>query len=467
MSELQDAVVRGGVVIGFAVASLVLSVAFPLAQTSSVVAAIAGASGLATVALGGQLRPDLGFVVLGAICAVGVLFPLVNGDGFSIVAVGLTVVGLALAYMLAPVPVEMVSIAPFSLAASAALPGSGIVSGLVLGAAVFAVLAPREPSATALAKLTDDKSESEPRSMAGSVAAPLGSTMSTTAPVSDRFGASGGSSSVIQLGAAPRGSNLVTAVPASFPPYAPAKVSDQYEAGLFTVLCHSRRGVAHVHSLEPRQDDYAVATTEDGKWLVVAVCDGLGSAPSSHVGSYWASRLAINVIALALAKKNPTNDFFAEAFGSIAKKMTWVAETVANTPTQAIATTLVVAVIDNESGSGRVARVGDSDALMRGLDEWTPVFGSGTPDVTTETYVMPRDAALVEIADVQVGQGECLLVGTDGVCDLIATSGDVVGRRFLDDLHAPCSLDHFERLVGFERRGALDDRTLVAIWGGS
>ena len=198
----------------------------------------------------------------------------------------------------------------------------------------------------------------------------------------------------------------------------------------------------------------------------MAVCDGLGSAKASHVGSYWASRIAVDAISKKLKKHEPTDDLFVGVFETVASMMTWAAQKVANRRPEEIATTLVLAVIETQSGLGLVGRVGDSDALLRVPGGWKSVFGSTGPEEGASTFAMPRDSDKLEIATVTVAQNDCVIIGTDGVCDLIGASSDVVGRRFADDLAQPCSLDHFERLVGFERRGALDDRTLVAVWGG-
>lgn len=54
------------------------------------------------------------------------------------------------------------------------------------------------------------------------------------------------------------------------------------------VFAASARGSSHVAGGLPCQD--ASAFERQGDWLIATVCDGAGSAASSHVGSTWISR---------------------------------------------------------------------------------------------------------------------------------------------------------------------------------
>ena len=449
---LRGDVIRVVVVVGLALASLAAAALLPVDESRSGAAVVAGAAGLIALAVGYELDRTVPMAVIAGICAVGVLFPFSDGS-IHIWALVVVAVGFVLAYLSPDVPIAVGSLGSLALAGALAAPGNEVVSGLMLAAGVHVLLLDGREE-------IDPIGESEISARSDANSTQHENIDGRSHP--DTMTGTGG----VQLGERPRGAGLITAVPSSLPPYTPSRISDEYQIGSLAVLGHSRRGVAHVDGLEPRQDDYALATSVDGRWLVVAVCDGVGSVKTSHIGSYWATRVAVDVVSKGLANQDPAGEFFAEAFRTIATRMTWAADKLANKSGDEIATTLVVAAIDTRTGIGQVARVGDSDAMMESGGEWKSVFNSTLVDVSTPTSVMPTDAAVVEVAALSVGTEECLIIGTDGVCDVIATSADVVGRRFGEDLASICTLDHFERLVGFERRGAFGDRTLIAIWGG-
>ncbi|MBB4129808.1 protein phosphatase 2C domain-containing protein [Xanthomonas sp. 3075] len=63
------------------------------------------------------------------------------------------------------------------------------------------------------------------------------------------------------------------------------------------VVAASVRGRSHANAASFREDDFAIATDRDARWLVCAVADGAGSAPLSRRGSELLTRHAVTTLA--------------------------------------------------------------------------------------------------------------------------------------------------------------------------
>jgi hypothetical protein len=236
-----------------------------------------------------------------------------------------------------------------------------------------------------------------------------------------------------------------------------SNVSGAYTLGQFDVRAASRRGSDHVILNDPRQDDYVVASAANGRYLVVVVADGRGSAENAHYGSYWACRLLAQAIDQHLRDGVPgiekmldrTRDELSELFET---------RFTDGTKMRTIATTLVGLIAPVDGGPAAGFRVGDGDILIGGPDGWNSVFGS-TP-VQTDV-IFPRsieaDVAPLEL-DVR-----CLLLATDGVSAPI-TSNEGVASSFADTLAAPISEVEFDQLLTFPLEEARGDRTAVSVW---
>jgi hypothetical protein len=67
----------------------------------------------------------------------------------------------------------------------------------------------------------------------------------------------------------------------------------------------------------------------------------------------------------------------------------------------------------------------------------------------------------------EIGPGDVLLIGTDGIGDPLGSGEGGVGNLFRDLVTgptAPPSLIEFAHAVDFSRETFDDDRTLVAVW---
>lgn len=120
-----------------------------------------------------------------------------------------------------------------------------------------------------------------------------------------------------------------------------------------------------------------------------------------------------------------------------------------------------------DEGQAHVARVGDSDALVLENGTWRSVFEVSESDELVETgatSVLPNHPDRIEYVTLPMNSFACMLVATDGVSRVIEAAPVDVGAPFAQTLATPCTELEYQALIGFERRGAHDDRTAVAVW---
>lgn len=104
---------------------------------------------------------------------------------------------------------------------------------------------------------------------------------------------------------------------------------DDERVGL-QVRAASVRGLSHRHKGTARQDAYANRVTDDGKFLVVAVADGVSAGRSSHVAARIAAESAVTQVAGLLAETPPGHLDWEHVFGAVSAAI--VAEYVAGRP---------------------------------------------------------------------------------------------------------------------------------------
>ena len=249
----------------------------------------------------------------------------------------------------------------------------------------------------------------------------------------------------------------------------------------------------------PADDAYGWAVGPDG--LVLVVADGVGSV----VGSGEAARTAVRVASVAgvealgcsatvsgapeLATVGPdgapdpgaadpgaadpgatdpgaTDLDAADLDAAVRRAIVAAGEALRDGPG---ATTLVVAAVALD-GRGRVARVGDSTALVLGAGEWRELFSEADPDggsMSTLTGALPAARPEVELADLLIGPGEALVLVTDGIGDPLRDGPGTVAPALGAALaSAPTPLG-LAWVVDFSRQGCHDDRTVLALWKGA
>jgi serine/threonine protein phosphatase PrpC len=151
-----------------------------------------------------------------------------------------------------------------------------------------------------------------------------------------------------------------------------------------------------------------------------------------------------------------------------------------------LSTTAVVALV-SATGDGAdvaLARVGDSTAfLLAANGEWTELFVGGPPEgqeagelvSSTATNVLPVPSGTTvslmratESVSTVLGPGAALVLVTDGLANALRDGPRTVAPGLAEVLAearagepSPLAL---ARAADFNRRGAHDDRTIVAVW---
>jgi hypothetical protein len=271
-------------------------------------------------------------------------------------------------------------------------------------------------------------------------------------------------------------------------PYRPDVVADGWSSPHFEVRCASVRGAAHRFRGEPRQDEFAVVPHDSGA-LVAVVADGLSAAPMSHLGATMACRTVVEYLLRALDADPDADvdwpDLLRCAGWSLVEyaarqpppgpggaRTAGPAEPDPRAAERALATTVIVALVRPRPpgrATAALARVGDSAAWVLGGGEWRPVFPPSPyaevlPDGVAALPRVPPDVAPVEV---ELGDGDVLLLGTDGFADPLTDAladGGAAGKLFAEALAGPPPMLRLAWLLDFDGETYDDDRTLLGVW---
>lgn len=269
-------------------------------------------------------------------------------------------------------------------------------------------------------------------------------------------------------------------------------------AGPFAVCGGSIRGRRHQLAGEPNDDAFEIATlcdeAGDVVWLIIAVCDGVGSAPHSSIGARLAASHAVALIALslrsrlsieigrytdALRRQGPeflkrlTRGVRDDVDHRAAQPLTLMPNRPApGTPLVELQTTLSLVGLRAAPGpegghDGFFARVGDSPVFRVSGDMFEPVTQvadtSGTWSTATEGVL---GATELDVQPLHIGPDEALMVATDGVGNFVQhdQSLTALGRYLHDRWSSPLDSVSFLRDLSFDLTSADDDRTAVLVW---
>jgi serine/threonine protein phosphatase PrpC len=253
------------------------------------------------------------------------------------------------------------------------------------------------------------------------------------------------------------------------------------------VRAASVRGLAHRAYGTVRQDEYSFRRTPDGRYLVLAVADGVSSGKHSHRAAIIAARRGTEVLARLLASTGPAAlrwaDFIRHVANGVEQRGRHLlagqgVPDVEGVPVREIAdllaTTVLYAVVDLAPVGGahevHVVSVGDSSAwVLRAGGRWEPqhaVKNDGAVLHSSSVHALPLLSGTEPApARTTVAPGEALVLMSDGIGDPLADGTGDVGR-FLTGVWStpPASGLEFAAQVGFARRSFDDDRTAVAFW---
>ena len=250
--------------------------------------------------------------------------------------------------------------------------------------------------------------------------------------------------------------------------------ADEALAGDLDIRATSVIGPAH--RFDPntdgrRQDTYQLGLSADGRYLMVAVADGVSNATQSHEGAQCAVSTAVELLRIELARNDDLRRLnTSDVFRAVAQRMAARAEHRKINPAS-FATTLILAVVPTAPGPQTGQRtawlgwVADSSGWSLEAHRWRRVTGMAKSgyDPNTLDGCLPADPHLAKSALVPLRSGQALALMTDGLSDLMTDVDGAAGelaRRWT----TPPPLPAFVRDMCFDAPGQDDDRTAVVIW---
>ena len=257
--------------------------------------------------------------------------------------------------------------------------------------------------------------------------------------------------------AAPVIGQVLPVVPLGLRPDDPVRVPDvmldAVVAGGRCVAAASLIGLGHRAGGGCRQDAYSLCVDPDGR-VCVAVADGLGSRPASHLGS----ALFVESVALA-ARAEPTGDP-AELLLAAQERTERLALQAYGLSGDDLSLVAAVALV-TEAGV-TIARVGDVTAFAVRDGGFVEVFPPGDGYLNLVTTTIP--GVLAEAVETAlVGGTDPVALVTDGVATDLRASGGVrawLASRWREPLGPFAMGDSLQ----YRRQGSHDDRTAVVVW---
>jgi protein phosphatase 2C-like protein len=264
-------------------------------------------------------------------------------------------------------------------------------------------------------------------------------------------------------------------------------IVDAAEQPIVDLRAASVRGHSHRHSGIVRQDDYSYRRTDDGRFLVCAVSDGVSSGRLSHRAAALVARQGCELLAGRLREVGPAEIDWPTLlrglgamvidFGTrLIQRSRSSAEPGEVTPDDVVeqmAATAVFAIVelepDDQELPVHICSVGDSSVwVLRRGTTWEPVSAvkdNGKIIATSETPALPRlpadPPAPIRTA---LGRADVLVLMTDGLGDPLGDGTGPVGRFLASAWCRPPLALEFAAQVDFSRRSHDDDRTALAIW---
>ena len=272
--------------------------------------------------------------------------------------------------------------------------------------------------------------------------------------------------------------------------YRPDTAIDGWSNGRVVVRAASVRGYQHRYDGSPRQDDFALLSSDDGRTVFLAVADGLSSARNSHVGSSYATRYAVRWLNQSAASKAKETEGgridWSQMLSDCVRSTSWflLQETArlfgvdkdVRQAARLTATTLVCAAVvtEDEPVSVYSVSVGDSGAWILADGEFTPLSGGKSPDAggiadsSVQHFLPGGIPETFDVAHQDLVAGSVLLLGSDGFGDPLGRGRGAVGDLFRETFQGRVPSRHeFAHVLDFQRETFDDDRTLVGVWPGT
>ena len=186
----------------------------------------------------------------------------------------------------------------------------------------------------------------------------------------------------------------------------------------------SVEGLSHIESKTPCQDYSVVETSNNGKWVAIAVCDGAGSAKHSEIGSRLVAKtFAQKLILLSqeLDTRNPgnwINDFVIQQVLNVRESLRLEAQ---QDQLNDYHTTLVACLI-GETG-GFVVHIGDG-AIIGGsikndqesiyVENSRVISEPQNGEYSNETYFITESNWIKNLRITPISSLDWMILGTDG-----------------------------------------------------
>lgn len=219
-----------------------------------------------------------------------------------------------------------------------------------------------------------------------------------------------------------------------------------------------------------RQDAYRLGQDEAGRYLLIAIADGMSDSRNSDLGANVAATAVVSQLREALAAQgDPARLDAAAMYRAVAQQMVGVARQ-RGFPADTIRTAILAAVIPVEADRlGRrqvwIAGIADVSAWQRASGDWHQVAGQPKEgldaNVLSEFLPYHPDRAVTTI--VELDRQDVLALTTDGVADAFTVVSGAAAW-FADRWRDPPPIASFILDVGYEAKTQNDDRTAVVVW---
>lgn len=237
----------------------------------------------------------------------------------------------------------------------------------------------------------------------------------------------------------------------------PDTVFEAGRVGALEVRAASTRGVTHRGRGEVRQDAVAVADL-NGRYVIAAVADGVGSASHAHRGAQMAVRQAVAYLAWTL----PGSDLdVVHMVGALEAADRAVRD--AGPKPECRATTLTVAAVElGWAGQGhryRAVRVGDSPAMVLSGGTFMPLFAKRGQSVDDR---LPSPKGPADGVRGVLRTGEALVLATGWLGSSVRDTP--VSTYLAQSWVEPPGPVGFLHQLQFDQRGYDEDRSAVVVW---
>ncbi|GAA1740392.1 protein phosphatase 2C domain-containing protein [Luedemannella helvata] len=267
----------------------------------------------------------------------------------------------------------------------------------------------------------------------------------------------------------------------------PDTMADGGTVGAVHLLAASVRGLSHRQNGGPRQDSYGFAVTQNGRWLIAVVADGVSAGRLSHRAAQLVARHAPARVLEELEEVDHgvrvdwyrVFTWLATRIVTVGQKMLADEGTVNPTPKDvcdAMATTATIAVVEISPAPDQdrymtYAWMGDSPIWrIDPANNWhcmTEVKNAGQEVAKSSVHALPRlpdDPAKLPQGCGSIPGDARLLLMSDGVGDPLGPADGEVAEALAQAWRTPPSVFRFAEQVAFGRKSYDDDRTVVAIW---